>query len=120
MHLIIQIEIIPKKRVPLLPIKTLAYLSSFIPKNPLTINRVKALSNRTIYKTQKIESELQYKDVISVENAIANFVLKTSHPSPLGYTKSGMDFISFKGSNPFSKTNRYLLENKRTTIDWSK
>lgn len=53
-------------------------------------------------------------------NAIANFVLKTSHPSPLGYTKSGMDFISFKGSNPFSKTNRYLLENNRTTIDWSK
>lgn len=48
----------------------------------------------------------------------ANFILKSSHPSPLGFMKSGADFISFLGSKPFSKTNRYLLENKGMTIDW--
>lgn len=64
----------PKIRVPLFPIKIVANLTGFIPKNPLTINRVKALSNRTKYLTDKIENELNYSDVISVENAITNFV----------------------------------------------
>ncbi len=64
----------PKIRVPLFPIKIAAYLTSFIPKNPLTINRIKALSNRTKYLTDKIERELNYNDIISVEDAIVNFV----------------------------------------------
>lgn len=48
----------------------------------------------------------------------ANFILKTSHPSPLGFMKSGADFISFFGSKPFTKTNRYLIENNQLPIDW--
>lgn len=51
-------------------------------------------------------------------DSIANYILKSSHPSPLGCSKSGAGYISFLGSKPFSKTNRYLLENKGVTIDW--
>lgn len=41
-----------------------------------------------------------------------HLIVCSSHPSPLGYYKS------FKGSKPFSKINKYLLENKKTQIKW--
>lgn len=47
-----------------------------------------------------------------------NLILKTSHPSPLGFTKSGVDFDAFKGSSVFSKTNNYLIQNGLKPIDW--
>jgi uracil-DNA glycosylase len=47
-----------------------------------------------------------------------NLILKTSHPSPLGFTKNGFDFEAFKGSKPFSKTNNYLIQNGLSPIDW--
>lgn len=47
-----------------------------------------------------------------------NFILKSSHPSPLGVTKSGRDFVSFQGSKPFSQTNAYLVEHGKQAINW--
>ena len=47
-----------------------------------------------------------------------NLIIKTSHPSPLGYTKSGKDFIAFKNSGQFRQCNNYLFANKRTEILW--
>lgn len=47
-----------------------------------------------------------------------NLVIKTSHPSPLGYTKSGKDFRSFRESNQFRETNLYLSSNNQEEIRW--
>jgi len=41
-----------------------------------------------------------------------HLVIKTSHPSPLGY------YRSFKGSKPFSKINDYLAANGKEPIKW--
>jgi uracil-DNA glycosylase len=46
-------------------------------------------------------------------------VIKTSHPSPLGASKSGKDFDSFIGSRCFSKANFNLIKSDRLPIDWT-
>ena len=51
-------------------------------------------------------------------DATENLVIKTSHPSPLGYTKSGKDFIAFKESGQFNTCNTYLKANKQVQISW--
>lgn len=48
-----------------------------------------------------------------------HLVLKTSHPSPLGATKSGSDFESFLGSQCFHKANVFLVEHGVEPIDWT-
>ncbi|MCM2681351.1 uracil-DNA glycosylase [Echinimonas agarilytica] len=45
-------------------------------------------------------------------------VIKTSHPSPLGATKAGKDFVSFNGSGCFSAANRWLMERQIAPVDW--
>ena len=47
-----------------------------------------------------------------------HFVIKTSHPSPLGVTKVGKDFVAFNGSGCFSKANRWLMEQHIAPVDW--
>jgi len=47
-----------------------------------------------------------------------NLIIKTSHPSPLGFTKSGKDYLSFRDSNQFSETNNYLSSNNKEEIHW--
>ncbi|MEZ0184330.1 NAD-dependent epimerase/dehydratase family protein [Flavobacterium oncorhynchi] len=64
----------PKLRVPIEFVKFLARLTSFIPKNPLTVTRVDALSNRAIYDTSKVEKELNYKPVVTIEETIVKVV----------------------------------------------
>ncbi len=44
--------------------------------------------------------------------------LKSSHPSPLGWTKSGVDFESFRGCKHFSKTNTFLRQHALQAIEW--
>ncbi len=56
-----------------------------------------------------------YKTII---NPSKNLIIKTSHPSPLGYTKSGNDFVAFKNSGQFTQVNRYLQNNNMTQIIW--
>jgi nucleoside-diphosphate-sugar epimerase len=65
----------PSFRVSKAFIKFIAKLTSFIPRNPLTLSRVDALSNRSIYEIGKIESELGYKSLVSIEEAIEKLVL---------------------------------------------
>lgn len=47
-------------------------------------------------------------------------IIKTSHPSPLGATKSSKDgsFCAFMGSKCFSRINKDLVELGRNAIDW--
>ena len=51
-------------------------------------------------------------------NGEENLIIKSSHPSPLGVTKSGKDFVSFQGSKPFSQSNQYLLQHGKAPIVW--
>ncbi len=46
-------------------------------------------------------------------------VIKTSHPSPLGASKTGKNFCAFLGSSCFSLCNDYLTEHELTPIDWA-
>ncbi|WP_415912745.1 uracil-DNA glycosylase [Neptuniibacter sp. QD37_11] len=48
----------------------------------------------------------------------AHIVIKTSHPSPLGATKSGKDFSAFMGSDCFKRTNEYLESVGIKGVDW--
>jgi uracil-DNA glycosylase len=43
-------------------------------------------------------------------------VIRTSHPSPLGATKTNTPFL---GSRCFSRANEYLIEAGKTPIDWN-
>lgn len=49
-------------------------------------------------------------------NTTKHRVIKTSHPSPLGATKTNTPFL---GSKCFSTTNDYLHEHGQKPIDWS-
>lgn len=64
----------PKFRIPLRFSKGLAMATFFIPKNPFTVARINALSNRVIYQTTKIETELGYKPVVTMEQTISDLV----------------------------------------------
>jgi len=46
-------------------------------------------------------------------------VIKTSHPSPLGATKSGQDFESFLGSQCFNRANELLIQSGQQPISWA-
>ena len=52
-------------------------------------------------------------------DATKHCVIKTSHPSPLGASKSSKDFSAFIGSGCFTLANDYLTKMDKKTIDWS-
>jgi len=45
-------------------------------------------------------------------------VIKTSHPSPLGATKSGKEFVAFMGSGCFTQVNNELKRLGKAPIQW--
>ena len=47
-----------------------------------------------------------------------NYLIKTSHPSPLGAKKNGIDFSAFLGSNCFNNVNKLLMKNEIEPINW--
>lgn len=53
-----------------------------------------------------------YKDIIDSDK---HSVITSSHPSPLGATKTAEPFI---GSRCFSRANRLLADHDRTPVDW--
>jgi nucleoside-diphosphate-sugar epimerase len=58
-------------RLPEFIIKGIAAIFGNLPKFPLTPSRVDALTNRHIYFTKRIESELGYKNTITMEDGIS-------------------------------------------------
>lgn len=56
--------------------------------------------------------------VCSVVDLSKHCVIKTSHPSPLGASKTGKDFAAFMGSSCFSLANDYLKQQGTGVIDW--
>lgn len=57
-------------------------------------------------------------NVCSVVDTNKHCVIKTSHPSPLGASKTGKDFNAFLGSGCFSAANDYLAQQGKTPIEW--
>lgn len=57
-------------------------------------------------------------EVCSVVDSTKHCVIKTSHPSPLGASKTGRDFSAFLGSGCFSAANEYLNAQEKQAIDW--
>jgi nucleoside-diphosphate-sugar epimerase len=60
----------PKLRIPLVFINCISGLMSLFSINLLTASRIKALTNKSIYLTNKIEDQLGYKEVESMETAL--------------------------------------------------
>jgi len=60
----------PQKRLPESLVRAAAALLGSIPKFPLKQSRIDALTNRTVYQTDRIESELGYSINISMEEGI--------------------------------------------------
>ena len=58
-------------------------------------------------------------EVCSVVDTTKHCVIKTSHPSPLGASKTGKDFTAFMGSGCFSLANEYLKAQGEQPVDWS-
>ncbi len=58
-------------------------------------------------------------NVCSVVDTSKHCVIKTSHPSPLGASKTGKDFTAFLGSSCFSLANEYLQQQGQQPINWS-
>lgn len=65
---------VPKYRTLLKPIVLLAKVTSFIPKNPLTVSRLLALCNRSKYDINKIENELNYKPINTTNDGLKELV----------------------------------------------
>lgn len=60
----------PRNRLPESLVRAVAALAVLTPQFPLKPSRVDALTDRTIYRTDRIEAELRYKNRISMEEGI--------------------------------------------------
>ena len=65
---------VPRTRLPEMPIRALAALIGGIPGMPLTQTRVDALTASAIYSDEKIERELGYRHVVSMEEGLQELV----------------------------------------------
>jgi nucleoside-diphosphate-sugar epimerase len=65
---------LPRWRVPEQLIRSAASLLSVIPGFPLTLSRVNALTGRSVYAIDRIQNELGYSPVISMEEGLRQIV----------------------------------------------
>lgn len=63
-------------RLPVLPFRIAAFLFGIVPRYPLNRNRLDGLTTRVVYNTSKIEKELGYRHMISIEEGLATLVKK--------------------------------------------
>jgi nucleoside-diphosphate-sugar epimerase len=64
----------PHLRIPEVPVRLLIKLLGWIPGMPLTDSRINALTNHTMYENTKIEQDLGYKHVTSMEDGLTKLV----------------------------------------------
>ena len=64
----------PRLRLPGSAVKFTSKIFEKIPSFPLTSSRVAALSNRVVYPTNKIEQELGYSHLVSMEEGLVKLV----------------------------------------------
>ena len=66
---------LPKIRLPRFLLKFIALIGSLVPRNPLTLSRIDALSRRLEYSSQCIVQELNYIHQVSMEEGLTRLVL---------------------------------------------
>lgn len=64
----------PKVHVPYFLMKALGIIGNFVPKSPLKLSMVNALTNQASYSTKYIENDLGYKPSVSIEEGIKDMV----------------------------------------------
>ncbi len=64
----------PWLRLPEKPVRLLARMTSWIPRNPLTMGRIRGLTSRTVYSSERIERELGYRYSVSIEQGLEELV----------------------------------------------
>jgi nucleoside-diphosphate-sugar epimerase len=64
----------PWLRLPEKPVKLLARMTSWVPRNPLTMGRIRGLTSRVVYSSERIERELAYRFSVSVEQGLEELV----------------------------------------------
>ena len=64
----------PRTRLPELSVRMLTKLFGRIPGVPLTGTRVDALTNSAVYSNEKIEQELGYRHLLSMEDGLNDLV----------------------------------------------
>ncbi len=65
---------VPTLRLPEMPVRIAAKILGQLPGFPLTTSRVNALTNHTRYPIDKIQNDLAYRPITSLEEGIRNFV----------------------------------------------
>lgn len=65
---------VPRMRIPHFPMKILGMIGNLIPKSPLKLSMINALTNRAKYSTEYIEEELGYKPLVSIEQGVKELV----------------------------------------------
>lgn len=63
---------VPQLRIPEKPVRWIANCIGFIPGMPLTTSRINALVNRSIYCNNRIETELGYSHIVTMEEGVRN------------------------------------------------
>jgi len=64
----------PCMRLPEMPVRALAAACGWLPGVPLKTSRIDALTNRTVYCTDRIEAELGFSNLVSMEAGLAELV----------------------------------------------
>jgi nucleoside-diphosphate-sugar epimerase len=64
----------PNLRFPELPVRMAAKLLGTIPGFPLNESRVDAMTGRSIYSINKIETQLDYRHIVSIETGLREMV----------------------------------------------
>ncbi len=64
----------PRMRLPEMPVRALAAACGWLPGVPLKTSRIDALTNRTVYCTDRIEVELGYRNRIAMESGMGELV----------------------------------------------
>ena len=60
--------------------RKIAWLTGWVPLNPLSVRRIDALVKRARYSSSKIEKELGYKPRVSIEQGIAELIANYENP----------------------------------------
>jgi nucleoside-diphosphate-sugar epimerase len=64
----------PRIRIPSWVAQGVAFAAGRLPGFPLTATRIRALTSRTVYSTHRLESEIGYKAVVSMEEGLRQMV----------------------------------------------
>ena len=65
---------VPRLRVPEGPVRLLAALTAWVPRNPLTIGRIDGLSSHAVYSSERIGAELGFAFEVTIEQGLGELV----------------------------------------------